>query len=233
MDRSGFLPGPGWSPAGDETVSPVAQPYQVAQGDTEEGASSAPGFDNGSTVPSMQGDTEAAQAAGAAAMIAGGTVPALVPQMVPRFEGEAGAETVPQAAPKIVTQLTVPGMARLMAADAPAQRVDVAAADAIDDAPDAPIRLALLPAAAPAKLALPEYPPVAEDLDQPGRVNVGCTITVRGEPSNCSVTRRLGGPAFATAVLDWLHSGEVRYRPHLVHGHPVPEARLYDVKFVP
>ena len=233
VERSGFLPGPGWSPAGDETVSTATQPYQVAQGDGEESASSASSFDNGATVPSMQDDTGAAQSAGVAGMIAGGQVPALVPQMAPRFEGEGGAETVPQAAPKIVTQLTVPGWGPHMPANVPAERVDVAAADAIDDAPDAPIRLAMLPPAAPAKLVVPEYPPIAEDLDQPGRVNVGCIITVRGEPADCSVTRRLGGPAFATAVLDWLHSGEVRYRPHLVHGHPVPESRLYDVKFVP
>jgi hypothetical protein len=82
-------------------------------------------------------------------------------------------------------------------------------------------------------LALPEYPPIAEDLQVPGRVDVGCTITVRGEPSDCAVTRHVGAVMFATSVLSWLHSGEVRYRPHLVHGHPVPEARRYDVKFVP
>jgi hypothetical protein len=140
----------------------------------------------------------------------------------------------PQAMPAVVTQLTVPSAGtRAMAADAPAERVDAAAADAVDNGPDAPARLALLPPATPAKLALPTYPPVADALDVPGRVDVGCTITVRGEPSDCMVTRHIGGHGFAESVLTWLHSGEVRYRPHLVHGHPAPEPRLYDVKFVP
>ena len=234
-DRSGFLPGPGWSQSDDVTVSQATPPYQVAQGDTEENApSAAAGFNDGTSVPNMQSDTEAAPNGATPADAAGlGQVPGIVPQMVPRFDGAAGAESAPEATPAMVTHLSVPWMTGRMQADVPAERVDVAAADAIDDAPDAPARLARLPPAPKAKLALPEYPPIAEDLDQPGRVDVGCTITVRGEPSDCAVTRQVGAFMFAQSVLSWLHSGEVRYRPHLEHGHPVPEARRYDVKFVP
>jgi len=235
VDRSGFLPSPGWSQPDDVTASQATAPYQVAQGDTEESApSAAANFDGGTAVPNMQSDNETAPSEGASAASGGsGQVPGIVQQTVPRFDGAAGAETAPDAAPELVTHLSVPWVGGHMQADVPAERVDVAAADAIDDAPDAPLRLSRLPPAPKAKLALPEYPPIAEDLEQPGRVDVGCTITVRGEPSDCAVTRHVGAVIFAQSVLSWLHSGEVRYRPHLVHGHPVPEARRYDVKFVP
>jgi hypothetical protein len=234
VDRSGFLPGPGsgflpgadWSSSGDAGASEPTQPYQVAQGDAEESAAAAGSFDSGTAAPNVQNDTAPADAAeAAAAMIATGEMP--------RLDGDAGAATAPPATPAMVTRLTVPAMAGPIPTDLPAQRVDVAAANAIDDVPDAPYRLAQLPPAAPAKLVLPVYPSIADDLQEPGRVDVGCIITVRGEPDDCAVTRRLGGPAFADSVLNWLHSGEVRYRPHLVHGHPVPELRRYDVKFIP
>jgi hypothetical protein len=235
VDRSGFLPPPSWSQSEDVAASQATPPYQVSQGDTEETAPNAVASFNGDvSVAGMQSDIETSPTGSASVAAAGGAqVPEIVPQTVPSFDGAAGAETAPQAMPSTVTRLSVPWISGHMPADVPAARVDVAAADAIDDAPDAPIRLARLPAAPPAKLALPEYPPIAEDLQVPGRVDVGCTITVRGEPSDCAVTRHVGAVMFATSVLSWLHSGEVRYRPHLVHGHPVPEARRYDVKFVP
>ena len=235
VNRSGFLTGPGWSRSEDVTESQTTPPYQVSQGDTEESApGAATSFSGDISVPSMQGDTEAsANGAAPVATADGAQVPGIVPQTAPRFEGAAGAETAPLATPLTVTHLSVPWISGRMPADVPAARVDVAAADAIDDAPDAPLRLARLPAAPKAKLALPEYPPIAEDLQQPGRVDVGCTITVRGEPSDCAVTRHVGAVMFANSVMSWLRSGEVRYRPHLVHGRPVPEARRYDVKFVP
>jgi Gram-negative bacterial TonB protein C-terminal len=234
-DRTGFLPGPGWSQFEYGAEREVTQPYVVAQGDGEESTPSAPtNFNGGTSVPSMQRDTEIEpNGAASGAAIGSSRVPEIAPQVLPRFDGAAGAEMAPQATPSMVTHLSVPWIAGRMPVDVPAERVDVAAADAIDDAPDAPIRLARLPPAPPAKLALPEYPPVAEDLQEPGRVDVGCTITVRGVPSDCAVTRRVGAAIFAHSVIDWLHSGEVRYRPHLVRGHPVPEARRYDVKFVP
>jgi hypothetical protein len=225
--RSGFLPGPGWTQADEETVAGASQPYAVAQGDGDESAvAPAPGFDNGAVVPNVQNDTEVTQTTGASGA-------SIAPQTVPRLDGSTGVQMASDATASLVTRLMVPSMAARAIAEAPAQRVDVAAADAIDDAPDAPVRLAQLPRAAPADLVLPEYPPVADDLQKPGRVNVGCTITVRGKPSDCAVTREVGGRGFADAVLTWLHSGEVRYRPHLEHGRPVPESRLYDVKFVP
>ncbi|MEJ0047853.1 MAG: energy transducer TonB [Rhodospirillales bacterium] len=223
--RSVFLPAPGWTEGDDETIGGATQPYAVAQGDGEESmAAPGPGLDGG--VPTLQADTGAAQN-----MTAGGA--ATAPGSMPRMDAFGGAQVTSDTMPSVVTRLTVPSRGGHMALEVPAERVDAAAANALDEGPDAPLRLARLPPATPAKLALPVYPPVAEAREIPGRVNVGCTITVHGLPSDCAVTRHIGGHGFADAVLSWLHSGEVRYRPHLVRGTPVPESRLYDVKFLP
>jgi hypothetical protein len=225
--HTGFLPGPGWTNADEETISQASAPYAVAEGD-DSGAPSAPPVPD--AVPAQQADTGAPGIAGASGA---DTVPSVVPQFVPQLASAGGAVVGRDVMPVAVTRLTVPAMVSRAAYEAPAERVDAAVAEAIDESPDASAKLARLPAAAPARLALPAYPAAAEAYERPGQVNVGCTITVRGEPANCAVTRHVGGHGFAESVLTWLHSGSVRYRPHLVQGRPVPEPHLYDVKFEP
>jgi hypothetical protein len=115
----------------------------------------------------------------------------------------------------------------------PAARVDPAMAQQIDTSKDAPQRLATLPPAPADKLAVPAYPPVQAEIERPGRVDVGCVITPHGLPSGCHLQHELGGTQFVDSVMNWLHSGAVRYRPHLAHGRPVPEPRTYRVRFEP
>jgi hypothetical protein len=115
----------------------------------------------------------------------------------------------------------------------PAARVDPAMARQVDTSRDAPERLAALPPEPADKLAVPAYPPVDAAIERPGRVDVGCVITRHGLPSGCHVQHELGGEQFVDSVMTWLHSGAVRYRPHLAHGQPVPEPRTYRVRFEP
>jgi len=155
--------------------------------------------------------------------------------------GNAGAPAAstsavvqPDVVPSVTTDLTVPAVVRLSPEEEqPAERVDAEAAAVIDGAKDAPERLVGLPPAAPEKLAVPAYPENAAVDDRPGRVKVGCTISIRGEPTGCQVRAEAGGTSFVSSVLEWLNSGSVRYKPHVVRGTPVPEPRLYNVRFEP
>jgi hypothetical protein len=115
----------------------------------------------------------------------------------------------------------------------PAERIDPAAAAQADQSANPVIRLVTLPTAPPDKLATPSYPPVYDEEDRPGEVNVKCTITVRGAPTGCTLLREQGGRHFADAVMAWLGSGAVRYRPGIASGRIVPEARHYHVRFEP
>jgi hypothetical protein len=116
---------------------------------------------------------------------------------------------------------------------APAARVDPDIAAQLDRAPDAPVRLAALRPAPQDRLTLPAYPAIKAEIDQPGRVDVGCVISRHGLPFGCHVDWQAGGVDFAHSVMTWLSSGAVRYRPHILHGEPVPEDRLYHVRFEP
>jgi hypothetical protein len=215
-----ILPAPGWPAAQDNVVSQVATPFEVAQGDGDEAAPQAAASTYDVTSYTQGPEQDAAY------------VPVARPLRGVQEVADVAASEAPMVVPAVVTRLSVPQVSSAFD-DAPAQRVDADVAAAVNAAPDDTARLAQLPPAEPAKLAVPNYPAVAADLQMPGRVRVGCVITVRGEPANCQVTHRVGTPSFATAVMQWLHSGEVRYRPHLVHGAPVPEAHAYDVRFVP
>ncbi len=210
-NRTYVLPAPGWqdNPVDADAIDRANQPYPVAQDDE------------------AAGEASRKLAALLLAEAQGKPVSAVLPP-------NGGAAVQPDMAPPVTTNLTVPASVRLaMPDDQPAERVDANAAAGIDDAGDAVTRLATLPKAAPEKLAVPAYPEVAAELDRPGRVAVGCTISIRGEPTDCQVRAHAGGTSFVRAVLDWLHSGAVRYKPHFLHGKAVPEARLYKVKFEP
>jgi hypothetical protein len=232
--RSYFQPA-GWSQADEDTISNANAVFQPGQGDEEAAAAGYAVADAGGGMPEQQRDTALPEsdAAGGADMAGQDSVPGEAPLRAAQLDGNVGGRLQGDVAPDMVTHLVVPSMRYKLAADLPAARVDVAEAVKVSDAPDAPQRLAELSPADPAKLALPAYPPAAEAMERPGLVDVGCVITVRGEPDKCQVTKHVGGHGFADSVMTWLHSGAVRYRPHLVHGQPVPEAHRYDVTFVP
>jgi hypothetical protein len=214
--RTGFEPPPVWSMDDAAAVQQVQQAVPPAEGDGDydsaalDAASAAP--PPVELVPAQQADTA-----------------------VPGAPPGDGASFDADSAPPQLTRLIVPvlvGPVHLPAFQ-DAARIDPAVAAQVDRVPDAEVRLAAVPPAPPAKLAVPAYPPQAEAAEQPGRVDVGCVITARGLPSGCQVQRQQGGQSFAQAVLSWLQSGTVRYRPSVAEGHPTAEARQYKVRFEP
>lgn len=229
---TGFLPAPGETPADTDGITEASQTYPVQQGDADDGGPTT----TSAAVPSQQTDTLVpdGEAAGGVT-IASSAVPTSAADSLPGPVRAGSPSFDADRTPADLTQVTVTGLPRAIASapDLPAERVDAAMASAIDDAPDAAVQLARLAPALPAALVTPSYPPQAEARDQAGRVHVGCTITVHGIPADCAVVRQEGGTNFANAVLNWLHGGTVRYRPHFEHGRAVPEPRIYDVRFQP
>lgn len=75
----------------------------------------------------------------------------------------------------------------------------------------------------------PAYPAELAADGRAGRVNVSCQISSEGSPSGCHATASKGGPAFAVATLAWLAHANVRYRPIILHGHPVAVLRSWTL----
>jgi hypothetical protein len=208
VSRTYVLPAPGEPDHGAESGS-GEQPYSAGQSDE-------------------RADDASRQLAATLSAEAGGRRSAGAPR------ADAGAVVQPDVVPSVTSDLAVPAVVRLTPEEEqPAERVDAEAAAMIDGAKDAPERLGGLAPAPPEKLAVPAYPEIAAVEDRPGRVKVGCTISIRGEPTGCEVRAEAGGTSFVSSVLNWLNSGSVRYKPHVVRGTPVPEPRLYNVKFEP
>jgi hypothetical protein len=208
VSRTYVLPAPGEPDRGAESGS-GEQPYSAGQSDE-------------------RADEASRELAATLSAEAGGRRSAGAPS------ANAGAVVQPDVVPSVTPDLTVPAVVRLTPEEEqPAERVDAEAAAVIDGAKDAPERLGGLAPAPPEKLAVPAYPENAAVDDRPGRVKVGCTISIRGEPTGCEVRAEAGGTSFVSSVLNWLSSGSVRYKPHVVRGTPVPEPRLYNVKFEP
>jgi hypothetical protein len=203
--RTEFLPAPGW-------------PEAAAEGDDDAAATASAGQVSYMAPDTHEAPIEPEQAVSLATASPDG------------FIDVAAAR--PAAPPASTPRLTVSAHWTLPDSQV-AERVDPGEAAQLDHASDAPRRLAALKAAQGATLAVPSYPVTEAEFDRAGRVDVGCIITMRGRPADCRVQRQAGGAHFASAVLDWLNSGVVRYRPHLVHGEPVAEPRDYKVRFEP
>ncbi len=75
----------------------------------------------------------------------------------------------------------------------------------------------------------PVYPAELAADGRPGRVAVNCQILPDGTPSSCHAAATKGGPAFAAATLAWLAHAHVRFRPVILHGHPVAAAHSWTV----
>jgi hypothetical protein len=154
---------------------------------------------------------------------------------VPGATQAADVQYVTRSANAEVGRLIVPASAshRDLPAYRPAERIDPTDAASADRASDAAFVLATVKRAPASPLAVPAYPTQLADEDRPGRVDVGCVISQRGLPSGCEVQRQEGGRSFAHAVMSWLRSGNVRYRPSVVDGQPAAEPRDYKVRFEP
>jgi hypothetical protein len=66
-----------------------------------------------------------------------------------------------------------------------------------------------------------------------GEVSVTCVIESTGEPQNCRVRDYIGGRRFAEAVVNWLNSGTVRFKPAVHEGIPVAQERHWHIVFPP
>jgi len=219
--RTEFLPAPGWSDGAEEATS----------GDETTPASTPAIVQTISAVSTGDETLNTVSADAIPAPASADTLPDIAASRVPGTAASAMPSISPATTP--VAWLTTAPHAAALPDYQPASRVDPAEAAQLDQAPDAPRRLATLPPARPEKLAAPTYPIVEEAVARPGRVEVGCIITPHGLPDRCHVQRELGGEQFTDAVLAWLKSGAVRYRPHVAHGEPVAEARDYRVRFEP
>jgi hypothetical protein len=79
----------------------------------------------------------------------------------------------------------------------------------------------------------PPYPSDYVRDGRPGEVSLTCLILASGEPQNCRVADYIGGRRFAEAVVKWLNTGQVRFRPAVRGGHPVAEERHWHITFAP
>jgi hypothetical protein len=239
--RTGFLPAPSWSAEDASAVEQVQQAVPPAQGDAD---SDTPAIEVGDAAaeqeatPSQQDDTPApaASADNGVAADTGATMPTQQSNIdVPGAAPLGGARFDGMSAPSQVTGMVLPAMVGDVRVPVyqVAARVDPGEAAELDHARNGDVRLAVLPPAPAAKLAVPAYPPRDEEINRPGRVDVGCVITPRGLPAGCQVQRQEGGETFAHAVMSWLNSGEVRYRPSIVAGRLAAEPRDYKVRFEP
>lgn len=66
-----------------------------------------------------------------------------------------------------------------------------------------------------------------------GEVSVTCLIESTGEPQNCRVRDYIGGRRFAEAVVNWLNTGNVRFKPAIHEGIAVAQERHWHIAFPP
>lgn len=254
---TGFLPGPGeveLTYASTAGTSPAGLGGEAGAGPNTE-------LSANDLAPQAQGDDEDAPAAIAPAgvvqdaPIAGARMAAnQLPSAVPIAAGldratgsqtlsdatpepDAGAAAGHAAVPATVAALGAAVVGRIFGGDAapslPPARVDPEAAAQADTATNPLVKLVTLPPARAEQLPKPSYPPAYAELARPGQVSVNCTITLHGTPSGCAVLDERGGQHFADAVINWLQSGEVRYRPGIDAGRFVPAKLRYQVRFQP
>ncbi len=223
--RTYSAPVPVWSADDEQAMQQAQQGMPPAQGDSDADASAAPmaSPDQAANDVALQADRQD--------MVPDQQADTSVPGVTRVADEQNGA----YAAPTEITRLIVPAMASLhdVPAYQPAERIDPSDAAVADHSQNAAFVLATLPRAKANKLAVPVYPAQLAAEERAGRVDVGCVITETGLPSGCQVQREEGGHSFSHAVMNWLKSGSVRYRPSVVDGQPAAEPRDYKVRFEP
>ncbi len=70
----------------------------------------------------------------------------------------------------------------------------------------------------------PDFPEQYLEEGREGHVVVTCDIEADGRPTGCTLGNVTGGSGFGSAVLNWLRSGRVKYRPAMANGQPVRSA---------
>ena len=215
--HSFFMAPAGWSHDDDDVVEHAQEVAPIEQGDadtdTAMAAPSAPDSGQDAPVsyimPAADNDTAAPQEAAPDDGVAVSRAVLPLQQSdiaAPAASAAQGVRMDTMQTPVTLAPLVVPAVlgGSSQPAYVPAARVDPGLAAQVDRVPDAPARLASLPAAKPDKLVVPSYPLAQEEADQPGRVDVGCVITPHGLPSDCQVQLQVGGTSFAHSVLAWL-----------------------------
>ncbi len=85
----------------------------------------------------------------------------------------------------------------------------------------------------PAREAAGPVTPLPAPSPAHGLMKIACTIELTGVPSHCQVQSAQGTRSGASAVLNWLTSGQVRYAPTLKNGKPVVATRELTVSYRP
>jgi len=243
---TGFMPGPGEVAMADGGSGELAETgglVPFAQGDGDEGA--LPRFEP-AALPATDRTASIPQTASLATAVALADQPARFTGLAaaPRSDRDGGGASFDRdtgagnaASLNVAAALGSAVVAQLFNGNplptVPPARIDPQEAAQADRAPNPLVKLVMLPPEPAEKLAKPSYPPVDAEADRPGQVSVKCTITVLGEPAGCVVLDQHGGSRFTRSVMQWLDSGNVRYRPAITAGRIVPEPRRYTVSFVP
>ncbi len=139
------------------------------------------------------------------------------------------AAVAPAALPRVAL---APAATTLPAGSSPAPAVSAPVAASLAAAAVAPLPPAIADqgfSPVPVLGGSPAYPSELAADGRRGRVNVTCQISAEGFPSACRAAAGRGGPAFAASALAWLAHAHVRYRPVILHGHPVEGVHSWTV----
>ncbi len=139
------------------------------------------------------------------------------------------AAVAPAALPRVAL---APAATTLPAGPSPAPAVSAPVAASLAAAAVAPLPPAIADqgfSPVPVLGGSPAYPSELAADGRRGRVNVTCQISAEGFPSACRAAAGRGGPAFAASALAWLAHAHVRYRPVILHGHPVEGVHSWTV----